>query len=136
MDYLDDSGELVQELSPAPAPVQIDYESIFSNGYYPKPRGLADMLARGQLSKNGYLLMDCLFNLRNRYQQVDDWFFHSDKQFIDEGVLSSSSLIQARRELIEKKLIEIRKGNSHNATEYRILIPKQYFMRVEADTAT
>lgn len=131
MDYLNDSGELVQEVTPAP--VQIDYGSIFSNGYYPKPRGLADMLAQGRLSKNGYLLMDYLFNLQNKFQTPNQWFFHSDKQFIEEGLLSSSSLIKARWECVEKLLIEVVKGNSHDSTQYRILIPKQYFMRVEAN---
>ena len=98
-------------------------------GWFPKPHGLIILLSKKLISKSAYLLLDFIFAFGNHHERDDGTFYFPDRYVIESGLLSSRSIIEARKELVTKELIEIKKGNSHHATDYRILIPERYYRR-------
>jgi hypothetical protein len=105
-------------------------ESIWRTGYYQIPHALIEqLLPRKVITKSEYILLDYLLHFENRYKQDDDWFYVADETICTTRLLSSKTLVKARRSLKGKGLIDTKKGYSNHATEYRILIGKQYYYR-------
>ena len=98
-------------------------EEILSNGWYPKPRYLIQMVKYGKLTKSEYILLDLLFHLENCFTAMPyKWFYHTDKALCATGLISPKTLIRARRTLRDKGHIDFKSGYTGRATEYKILI--------------
>ncbi len=108
---------------------RFEYAKELSTGWFSKPHGLIALLQDGRLNKCEYVLMDFLLSFKNRHNTSTGWFFVPDKVIRSTRLLSSKKIIDARRGLSSLGLIEYKKGNSHRATEYRILIPIEYYRR-------
>ncbi|OGX23240.1 MAG: hypothetical protein A2Y03_02865 [Omnitrophica WOR_2 bacterium GWF2_38_59] len=92
-------------------------------GWYPKPHYLIELVQEKAITKAEYTLLDILFHLENRFTRKPlSIFFRTDYDICKTGLVSSKTLVNARRSLKGKGLIDFKLGNSHRATEYRILI--------------
>ncbi len=98
------------------------------NGYYPKPHGMLTMLGLKRITKSEYLLLDFLLDLGNTNAGGGGWFHCTDDRICSTKLLSSKTVVEARRGLQEKGLIDCKTGYSNHATEYKILIPKELYM--------
>jgi len=98
-------------------------------GWYSKPHGLIDLVAQGQLAKTEYILLDFLIAFENRHTRTGGSFWCSDQMICLSGLISSKSLVEARRGLIAKGFIKFKKGHSFHASEYEILIKKEDYFR-------
>ena len=95
MDASNNSREIV---------IQEGLSRAFEDGWYSKPHGVMRLLQSKYLSKSEYVLMDFLFAFENRHWKTnaDGWFWCADKTIRATGMLSSKSIVQARRGLVEE----------------------------------
>ena len=91
-------------------------------GYYQKAHGLIELAERGVITKGEYILLDLLLHLENRFNKNAKLFYRSDADIIKINLISQKTLTIAKKGLLKKGLIFMKKGNSHRATEYKILI--------------
>ena len=103
-------------------------ENGLKEGWYGKPHILTDMVKERLISKSAYLLLDHLLALENRPTKNGGRFYRIDEMICVTGLMTSKTLVSARRELISKGIIEYTRGYSSKASEYEILLDKgQYF---------
>lgn len=100
----------------------IEKKYELGKGFYIKPHGLFDLVKEGSITKAEYLLLDILFHLQNLYNSKGKFFFQSDEDIISTKLISPRTLTVAKRGLYEKGVIDLEKGYSHHATDYKILI--------------
>jgi hypothetical protein len=61
-----------------------------------------------------------LCHLRNRYADKDGIFYRSDSDLVADTGMSKPTIVEARRELLQKGFLRWRKGKSHTACLYQI----------------
>ena len=102
-------------------------ESYLGDGWYAKPHYLLRFATSGKLSKSEYILLDLLLHFENWHtKEPHKWFFVIDKKICSTKLMSPKTLVNAKRTLKKKGLIDCKPGYSHHATEYRILFEGYY----------
>ena len=108
-------------------------EQIHKNGFYAKPHYLIEWVKEGKICKAEFVLLDLLIHYENWFtRKPEKCFFHTDEQICKIGLISPKTLVKARRSLKQKNLIDFRKGNSHRATEYKILLNHEDYYRASS----
>lgn len=99
-------------------------------GWYPKLHCLIAKTRDRKITKSEYIFLDLLFHFENRFtRDPNSWFFVIDTNICKTRLISSKLVVAARRSLKAKGLIDFKKGYSHHATEYRILIDGTFYYR-------
>ena len=99
-------------------------------GWYAKPHCLIAKVRDKVLTKSEYIFLDMLLHFENRYTKLpNQWFFVTDKDFCITRLISAKIVINTRRGLKMKGLIDYKAGYSHKATEYKILIDGSFYYR-------
>ncbi|MCX5692346.1 MAG: hypothetical protein NTX47_01480, partial [Candidatus Omnitrophica bacterium] len=102
----------------------IQLKDKYSRGdWFPIPRYFLALTKQGALSKSEYIFLTLLISSDNFFTlKQNSWFFCPDKKFYETKLISKKKVIEARRSLKKKQIIEYKKGYSNHATEYRILL--------------
>ena len=107
--------------------IEID-EKFIHDGWYGKPHYLVRLAKDKKLTKSEYIFLDLLIHYENRYTKQPNQWFHIDNEEICSTHLLSSKLIKSTRDnLMNKGLINFKKGYSHHETDYRILLDGYYY---------
>ena len=105
-------------------------EHDLAEGWYGKPHCLIAKVRDKLLTKSEYIFLDLLLHLENRYTKLpNQWFYFTDEDMCKTRLISPKTVIKVRRSLKKKGLIDYKKGHSHKATDYKILIDGSFYYK-------
>lgn len=102
----------------------IQFKDKYSRGdWFPTPRYLLALTEQGVLTKSEYIFLTLLISSDNFFtSKPNSWFFRADKEFYKTRLISKKKVIEVRRSLKKKGVIDVKKGFSNHATEYKVLL--------------
>lgn len=103
-----------------------EYQNIYHK-YHQTPQVLMELSKNRAINSYDYLFVSILLHVENTLFKKGQWFGYSDKDILEMcGLLTGNKIVESRRRAIERRLIGCRLGYRGHATEYKILIPREW----------